>query len=768
MINEILNHVFNVIIGMIAGIFVVLFVYFFGWLISNSKQKSEFEHNIVLGSSSAVLWCWYSVNLGIGLLLAIKAVILFVIILIFIKFALLSKSADYGFPSLSLTIEFLYKYTLFYIIGYVFMMPYPSDNFLPIVRAGNNDILNYLVTSSYLQRLGPSNIAGFSFIDSASMISSFTPAVFDAIEGVAMIFNGETIIAIMPTIFGFLALIGCIITTLAQRAFLLSSGLAVGVAAVLISGPFLRYIIGNYFLSTLVGVLFVLLVLSRTVDELLTKTKTQFFNLVLGFVPYYFLIFYSYPPLLIIGIVLQIGFIFIYAHLLYILQPVGRVLYIECVLTIFSWIVMALSSILIIGLIDPDHFRSVTNLLSHLSTKGTGGWALDFISPFAVIGAPILLEIHELVYQLFTITVFLLSISILGYFYFKASKFCNILIGGTFYVLSSLSFIGYFVYYFLIGPSYQQWKLASYLPLFISFSFISAIASIVVANANEIKAQKLKIYVLGACAILVAANMAVHIMRDPPLERFSSKYANLKALDLIEPKEIFVKMSNFSSTFFPIYYNKNKILHFITPSYFPLEFLKFHDISPIKPLFVEGDPCELGGDNISIKDVGCLYVAPPSMRNDRRYLFSKEIPGLISSKGLSAVESWGRWSDTNIVELNFLIEKKFLSENVSYINIEVQPFIFKSSSSQGLSVTLNGRNSFIGVVTQPVWISLPFDLDFLTGFEKRELILKFNLPDAIAPHDYDINIGETRKLGLGFVAISLTNKPQGAVLLPKP
>jgi hypothetical protein len=160
------------------------------------------------------------------------------------------------------------------------MMPPASNDYLPIVFKGNNDIFNYINCTSFLQRLGPSNIANFSFRVpfGGGGVGTYdqVPAVFYVLFGISTFFGAEPIRAAMPTMFGVVALIGCTVTWLTKVAFNLPKAVCAAVAALVISGPFFRYNVGLYFLSQILGMLVVLALLGETARILIARSPVGF------------------------------------------------------------------------------------------------------------------------------------------------------------------------------------------------------------------------------------------------------------------------------------------------------------------------------------------------------------------------------------------------------------------------------------------------------------------------------------------------------------
>ncbi|CAN7474718.1 hypothetical protein LJR034_003093 [Caballeronia sp. LjRoot34] len=762
----ILAHVWNIGTGIGATLIVVAFVYLLGVALTPAtavRFLSKPSLSIALGASVSIVWCWYGIKFNITLPVCIQMLAILAAIILLVRCRKLTALSQLE-ESLRTTPFFIAAFATFYTLSYFFLAPPTSTEYLPIARIMNNDIFNYFIITQYLQKLGTPNIAGFSFFDTPSMMLTFTPGVFTVMQGVATVLHGDVLAATMPAIFAITALIGCAAVQLARGAFNVSKSVGFGIAAAFICGPFFRYLVSNYFLSSLIGMLFVMLLLVETVAIVSEPQQRSWIRSIASCAPLYVVIFYCYPPLFIIGVGVQLGFVAT-VTLVSCWQKRGEAsLYREMGRAIAYWTKLTLICLVIVIAVDPAHLAHIFRFLFLISQKGDIGWPLDFISPAAIFGFPSRLQLHGARRQTLGIALSLVIAGALLLAYWRRRGAERSVAGFALFTVAVLALCFYFFYFFRSGPTYQQWKMASYLPLLLSISLLGAVHEIFGPLKNEPGAVK-KAGFLLVYALLTVGNIVsvIHERRHP--ETFSSKYENLKALDMLGgPSDLYVKMSSFSSTFFAAYFIQQKKLHLLSASYYTKEDMKLEDVSRNKPLFLEGDSCASNEHNITIADVGCLYFSPPSLPYGRQYRIDASTPGVASSKGLSDPEVWGTWSNAFDVDYTVLLDTNAVpNDKKLYLNIEVQPLVLGNSKSQKVQVSWGKDSHMEQIVDKRKWISLPYLSDDLAGFAAREMSIRIHIPGAVAPHSVDPNNPETRLLGIGFLALSVSDAPKGQV-----
>jgi hypothetical protein len=765
----IINRLWDIFTGITATLLVVAAAYGIGFSLtptrfSNARSINPTTQIGAIGGVIAVLWGWYGLKLHIPFLASST-----ILTLITLTLAVIRRKTIVTAPSFEAVLQnipqFLAMYSIFYIALYIFLLPPVDNHHLPITRIFNNDIFNYFILASYAQHPGTPTIANFSFLDTPSMMLQFTPAILTLFAAVATIFRGDAMAATMPIIFGAGALLGCCIAHLAQRAFNLSRCFAICVSLAAISTPFFRYIVGNYFLSSLFSTFFLLLLLKDSVRFIQIGADLRWPKFLVNFSPLYILIFYCYPPLCVIAIGLQAGLIFIYftiSHYFFRRESGAKAIHpLMAAVRLGQGLIL---SIALVAIVDPQHISQMVTFLRFISSRGGIGWPMDLISPLAIYASTPFMDLKVLQSQIIAIAVSALAILVVLLVYVRRISSLTSPAGLSVFLLSSFSLLTYFAFFFHSGATYQQWKIASYLPLPLSFALLGAIGELVHEKNSKILIPPQKL-LLGICAGIVLSNAALHFRVEPKYEGFDADYTNLTALGMINgPADIYIKMASFSSTFFAVYFVHSKILHLLSPSYYSQETMDMRTVSPSRPLFLEGTDCVEDEGNIPIKGVGCLYHQPPHLEIGRQYDFSKLIPGLLEVTGLSDTETWGIWSDAKKVKLNLLIGSMHDDlSNKNYINLLLRPFTAGPIKSQRVQVALGDHVIQTYSLNHQQWISVPFSATDLRNKESRELSIELTLPDALAPNSVDPRSSERRLLGVGFVSLSVSQAPVGAV-----
>jgi hypothetical protein len=745
--------------GACAGLILIAWLYTLCLAVTPAKMYASLRsvpHIVAIGAALAVMWFWYSLRLHVPASTSAKVLFVLTIALIVFRRRAVCQFFDLKRVINRDSLFWIGLYVIFYSANYIFTLPPVTHDRLPIVRIFNNDIFNYINIAQYLQHLGPSNIAGFSFIQPLSTMVEFTPSAFDIINGFAVFFNAETMRAAMPAIFSMAALGGCCITWIITENFKVPRFLAAALGFLFIGSPFLRYVIGNYFLSTVIAEFFVLLLLGKTAQLLRTNEPRKWTSVVWLIAPYHLLLFFTYPPLYVIGTGLQVGFVLL-SLLLFdsdrsdASNSLPQRAQVAC-----KWVLAIVASSLIPMILDPQHAREMLRLLFVISDKQTFGWPLDLISPAAIFGLPAPLQVHRRNFQILNVIALTLLFVAIFFFARRAKGKSNGRL--VFLLLSALSFLLYFAYFFRSGPSYQQWKIASYLPLFLAPFALASVASLLTANGERRHAA----LILGSLGpVFLGLNIAYHYIVEHPLDEFPSSYANLRALDMIgRTNDVYIDMSSMSSTFFPVYFLQSKVVHLLSPSYYTQETLSPEKITPATPLFVEGDACAADANAVTIAGVGCLYFRAPGLKMGADYPLGKNIPGLFVSYGVGGVEPWGRWSNGKRLKMRLLLDSGFTStDTVRYLNLHVYPFPAANAGVQNVKADWGSDEKSEIVVRQPEWISIPFRKSDLSGFQDRMLSLELELPNATSPNSLDPLSGDLRELGLGLTDLSITEAP---------
>jgi hypothetical protein len=405
---------------------------------------------ILIGAIFSV-FCWYGIGLGLGLGTLVWVFWALAVLLAAIGWREIDEWARSG-KRRRAALQWTAAFALFYAVEYAFFTPGAPPRFLPLASYYNNDLMNYLNYTRALEDLGRSNVAGMSWVNSRAYFQ--TPAVFSLLASFSTFFRFEPMKAAMPALFGLSAALALMAARVSRAIFGVSWLTSVAIGATLISGPFFRYIAGNSFLSSLVALPIFVRVLWVTTSSAARNASESRGPLWAALVPCYALLLLTYPVLLIIALVVQVG-IFAVGHLS---DPVQ----IRRGIRHVSGLVIALAATVVI--VPQPALYAVRNVL-FLSQSGVAGWPLEFISPLALIGVPGAvdhLEIRELQHPSIIAGALTVGLVLLMASYFLLARRTTSAEQRLWVLVGAGSVLIYCAAYFLLGRSYQQWKLASW------------------------------------------------------------------------------------------------------------------------------------------------------------------------------------------------------------------------------------------------------------------------------------------------------------------
>jgi hypothetical protein len=726
----------------------------------------------LLGAAVFVLWCWYGIKLGVPLGRLILPFIGATAVLIglrgrWMRSALAGQRSGWRSGTAWMAV-----FVGLYLVGYLFLTPSVSPALLPPAWLGNPDLLNYATTTRYVLTLGPSNVAGHSFM---TLTYPFTPAVFSVLGLLSMFYGRDPILSAMPALFGATALTGLLAARISRSVFRLSRKGAAAVAAIFVSGSFFRYVAGNYFLSTFFAIPVVLYLVWTTAT---CPSERPFADLrhMAKLFALYVLMFFAYPPMVVFGVAAQFAAIVVNAISSALAEPRESGAWKTQVRRGSSAALQVLPPLAAVALCDPWHMRWMVRWMGHLSQPGVAGWPLDMISPLTLLGGPSdigRIQVGSAAARGYgTLALCLLAVAMAAC-YFTWLRRRTTTAERTLVGLSAGSLVAYCAAFAVLGPSYQQWKLASYAPLPFSFVVFAAGArawSLVAAGGFAARltwARRSGAVMLAVVPVaLVSGNLYVHATSDPPLYRMRASLRNMERLDAFKTfREMYVEMSGPPfNTFLAVYYIRNKELHLVSPSYYPVERLTPDRITRGRPLFIEADyPCESVAESgaITIPGVGCLLQSPPSPRLDVSYPFTSIYP-FIETAGLSSPEPFGRWSASPSVQVGISVDgERFPTDERMYVNLRMSPFVARSIRRQRIGLSWGASRRADEALAAREWISLPAGPADWTGDRFKTLTISLSFPDAAVPMSIDDRSRDARLLAVTFEEMSLTRQPQG-------
>jgi hypothetical protein len=191
----------------------------------------------------------------------------------------------------------------------------------------------------------------------------------------------------MPMQFACTGLIGLIVARMSHAVFRIPRLWAVAIGCLLVSGPFFRYIEGNFFLSTLMSLPVLLHLLwiaaaARPGRRLLEPSA------VVRLGAHYVLLLFMYPSFLFAGLALQAVVLGLVALASIQSESAGRAAWVTHLEQAGRSAAAAAVACGVLIAIVPDHFEWSLRSARYLTRPGVAGWAMDLISPLAVFGGP--------------------------------------------------------------------------------------------------------------------------------------------------------------------------------------------------------------------------------------------------------------------------------------------------------------------------------------------------------------------------------------------
>jgi hypothetical protein len=714
-----------------------------------ARRSGSAAGPIVIGAATYVLACWFGLQAGVRVTTLAAAHLAATGILAVIRFRALARSFRDAWKTRTAATACALLAGL-YTLGYLFVLPPPSADSLPLAWLGNVDLFTYLVYSQHLLHLGPSPVADVS---THSYVYFQTPGVFYLLDALSLPFGADPMRAAMPAIFTGAALAGAAAASICRRAFGLGVAGSALVAAAMLSGPFFRFVEGHYYLSTLFA-LPVLLHLYR-VTVVRDARPQNLAGLSLVFLAHYVLLLLLYPYLLAIGAGLQA----VAAALMVFsswrdretLRPAIR----EAARTAGA---MAAAALILVAIV-PTHVLFVVRMLRLLSQTGLWGWPLDLLSPLAILGAPGVMGRSaagsagvRLAFQAGTWVIgglgILLAVSL------SARR------GATreqraFLGMAGTAFLAYGGYFVLAGPSYQQWKLASYTALPLAFAFVAQIYRFLERlqpgpAAGGARRTALAYAAPALAVVLIAGNLVVHAVSDPPFRRLPGHRRNIASLNSLPFRDLSVEVPDYSVAMTVSYFLPNKRLHVSMRQFIPDEPFRLEDVSPARPLLLLDYACE-GVGHQDVRDLGatgCLTFQPPSLLAGESYPFGRTYL-FVEFSGLDRREDWGRWNRRAGVGLTLMADPRRvqLESDAAWLNLRLESSPAADGSSQLVRVNLGGEHAEV-TLGEPGWISLPLRASLWQGEWLARLALSIELPGA-APSR------------VGFLELSVGPQPRG-------
>ncbi|MCX6550291.1 MAG: hypothetical protein NTY02_04655 [Acidobacteria bacterium] len=730
----------------------------------------------VIGAALYVLLCWFGIRRGIRLTSTIAAFGGIAVMLVALRYrrvsaglrarAVVSRSAG----------GWLLAFALLYAIGYVFITPSVNGEYLPLTTFLNLDVYWYLTYTRYLQELGRSNVAGYSFLGDVYLQ---TPAVFYLIGLLSRFFGQDPLSAAMPVLFGCIGMIGLLAARLSRTVFSVSRLAAVAIGCILVSGPFFRYVSACYFVSTMLATPVFVHLLWRTAAD---RTDGRIFDLraVESFAAHYVLLLLLYPVFLFAavgaqGIVLALTGIAEGQS-----EPSWRAALSAMRRPAVRTMCAMIGGVGIVAALVGHQLIWAFQMARYLSQKGIAGWSMDLISPLALFGVPGPIDQDSPMTEeqrILSLSVLCVIAVALTVAFFWTHRTRTTVLERTFAGIAAGTLVAYCFYFLQLGPSYQQWKFASYFPLPWTFVVFAGGLRLVSLTPAAEKLTRTTAGRRGSVAVLatvamafVGGNMLIRARFDPQLLRPDGSLRNLASIDQLPSfRELYVQMDGTGPTMLAAYFIRTKTLHMVSRSHYAYSPVPVEVATDRRPFLIQRVSCaDVGHDQThTIEGVGCLLFAPPSIAFDRSYSLGRTFAP-IALTGFSAREPSGRWNGQDAVEMAFTADvQQAPITGKAFINLHVSPHRPGNVAGQRLQLSWGDRRSASAWLTDPGWISLPLEWrDWVGGPRLATLIISMAFPDAVPASRFDPNSVDRRPLAVWFADASFSTTARGRVIQP--
>lgn len=692
----------------------------------------------LIGAAIYVVICWFGVRFDIPVARAAISFASVVVLVACVQYRRIRTVVNERRLLSDAAWQSLAGFSLLYIVAYLFTRPPASSEFLPVAWTGNLDLLTYVRYTRYLLSLGPSNLGEYSYLN---YVYLQTPGLFYILGALSLFFDQDPLIAAMPAQFALVALIGSVAAGISRSVFHLSARAALAIACVFISGSFFRYVASHYFLSTLMATPILLFLVWTTVEV----RARRLVDVALGiqFAAAYILLLFVYPFLLFAGIGLQVGAI-LFLLLAELQHREDRVAPRAAFLAAGRTLLTALAVFSVLGMCFWPRMTWSIDMIVSLSRRGVAGWPLDLISPQAMFAWPGTTAAMQVAaeFQKWAIAAFAGMSALIAAVYFWWFRRETTAAQSACAGLLSAAIILYCVYFSLQGRSYQQWKFASYCVLPLSFVLYAGVLQLLwrsplLARLAESSSERRLLTALPAfvAVALIGGNIAGHAAFDPALRRIPAAFQRISEIDKLQQfREITVQVNDRVDPFPPwlaLYYLPHKKVHMVSAVFRPSEPLSLELVSRHRPLLVHNFGCQGVGhdDTMSIRGVGCLLFAPPTLTMGVTYPFNRTFL-FLTYDGMTRRQPDGRWTTRPTVPLTLIAdpEKAGLTGNM-YLNLFVSPSVPVGEESQRLMFRLGDRRGESTLASQD-WISLPVRSADWSGNRVWELPVFLDFPDG--------------------------------------
>jgi hypothetical protein len=740
--SDVLLHAANLIHGLAAAAVFAACFFLAGFLMIPRRLDAALgsgETPAMLGAAVYVLLCWFGVDFAIPGKHMAGAFTVAVIAAALARYRwvagalrarnVISRDSGYWWAA----------FALLYALAYLYTLPTVGGEHLPIAWTGNIDLLTYIRYTRHLWELGPSNLVGFDYLN---FVYLQTPGLFHLMGWFSALFGNDPLSAAMPAQFALTALIATVSARIACSIFGIHRSAAVAIGAMVISAPFFRYIVGAYYLSTLMSAPVFLWLLWTT----LSLRPVKFFKLpvLIRFGSAHLLLLFIYPFLLFTALAAQIGAVL----LAWVgeLQE-GRRTWREASRTAAASLAAIAASFGVVVACFFERLKWSFDMVTGLSQVGVAGWPLELISPLALFGFPGIRGAQiQVAPQLrpWALGGFLLVALGLMWMYLWKFQRQTSAVQKALVTLSAAGIFAYCAYYLRVGPSYQQWKFASYTVM----PFIFVVFAAVVRVARESRHARVMARGLAAAgAFFIVGNLVVHARQDGPLIRLPASVRAIEEIDKLRSfRELTVEMRGawpLYDTYLGLYFLPSKRVHVVSDAFEPSEKLSLETVSTTRPLLLGGYSCEgIGHDEtITLPNFGCVALAPPTPVPDVSYSFKHRFV-FMDWDYMTARDPGGRWNTRPKLSLRVTADpgRSRVSED-AYLNLFVNPFRREDEKPIQLMLSWGKDRRGDFTLTQQEWISVPIRSTDWAGNRTWTLPVTVDFPGrrTILFHEWSIS-----------------------------
>ena len=183
-------------------------------------------------------------------------------------------------------------------------------------------------------------------------------------------------------------------------------------------------------------------------------------------------------------------------------------------------------------------------------------------------------------------------------------------------------------------------------------------------------------------------------------------------------------------------------MHVISDVFSPSEKLSFETISGVRPLLIQNYGCQGVGheDVVTVPEVGCLLLAPPSPVPDVVYPFNRSFL-FIDWDYMTAREPGGRWNTRPTLNLRIAADpQRARVAQDAYVNLFLHAFLPPGITAQRLVFSWGHQRRGEITVSGQEWISLPVRTVDWSGNRVWRLPISLAFPDGRSILFHEISV----------------------------